>query len=860
LPVGEDFRLSDPPSFLTMSQQEGSKIASEPGKPLHADVALRGPTTRSLAEVAYLSKLGARLTRFNYGAWEMRIRAALRGENLERFVLGTYPLDPQWTAEEQAVWRKLDAFLIGVLLGNISDEFVAIVGEEDTSAKTWIAIRNQFGIAGSIGLVNIFTQLTRTKFCEVDDIHEHVNFFHSLRLEAARIKRPLADEIFAILLRISMPNSWDHVFSNLPEVVTTSDIESRITAYANTLQTRSAIESEPTRPFPVSYVARTGKNMRGKEDRDARGEELRVRVAKDPPPCKHCGKTGHVSDDCYERGGGASRQPLSQRNGPSQEVPTTKNTTADHYPETTHYAVSYGAFDLDLKPSKWIADSGSTFHICRERDAFITLDDSPASRSTIAGIASGVPSLKVLGRGDVLVRSRLAHGKIKTIRLRDVAYVPDARTNVLSLGRGDARGYQHLTAEGRLRILRPSPRGGEIMFGRFRKGLYVLNVETIRQQRPAGKNPDDVSYLAGSTIRTSNATTNIAVSTTSTTARTEGVEKSVEGTDASIFGARDVRMPSDEFVTSSPGPPSVASSRSRRSRSTRRRGAQIAQTAAPVTEATGTHRCGAQIASASIVHSDAANASSTACSTQDLARHSAVAYRRPRSSSYHRSQSSISTDSDLSSHAQHLVHPRGPAFGGITTGDADDASSTFPFHSDVLRTSPAAPNRATSSRPLWRVHNCHPEDAQQIAPATFDCANHDAPARCCAAQITAPRPTTGLASDIDNASLGPDAHPSPHPSDMLDGEYFRSRSATSYTTTMPQESDDLFAPESNVSSPLIRVQLPRSDSRRSAVENHPSPTSISKPSQVFSAPPTAQFTIGCFMLAILSISPLVSGF
>jgi hypothetical protein len=137
------------------------------------------------------------------------MRVALRGKNLERFALGAYPLDPRWTAEEQATWRKLDSFLISVLLSNMSDESVTIVGKEDSSARTWIAIRNQFSIVGSIDLVNVFTQLTCSKFCKVDNIHEHVNFFHSLCLKAICIKHPLADKIFAILLYISMPSSWD---------------------------------------------------------------------------------------------------------------------------------------------------------------------------------------------------------------------------------------------------------------------------------------------------------------------------------------------------------------------------------------------------------------------------------------------------------------------------------------------------------------------------------------------------------------------------------------------------------------------------------------------------------------------------
>jgi hypothetical protein len=214
-----------------------------------------------------------------------------------------------------------------------------------------------------------------------------------------------------------MPNSWDHVFSKLPEVVTTSDIENHITAYANTLQTWSVVKSQPTRPFPFLYIACTKKNSCRKDEKNAKEEESRVGVVKDPPPCKHCRKMGHVLDDCYERGGGASRQALSKCNGQSQEAPTKNNTTANHYPKTTHYAVSYGAFNLDLKPSKWIANTGSTSHICCKHDNFITLDNSPASRSTITRIASGIPSLKVLGRGNILICSRLVHGKIKMICL-----------------------------------------------------------------------------------------------------------------------------------------------------------------------------------------------------------------------------------------------------------------------------------------------------------------------------------------------------------------------------------------------------------------------------------------------------------
>jgi hypothetical protein len=183
----------------------------------------------------------------------MRTHAMLRGEDLVKFLDGSYPLNPSWSETEQTAWVKLDSFLMSVLLNNMSDEFVTIVGEQTTSAKIWTAIWNQFGISGSMGLVNVFTKLVHTKYKEGDDVVAHLNFFHSLRQEAACIVCPIMNEVFAILLCISIPTSWDHVFSNLPEVVTAIEIKNQINNYANTISTRSAIDSAQLNTSTVTY-------------------------------------------------------------------------------------------------------------------------------------------------------------------------------------------------------------------------------------------------------------------------------------------------------------------------------------------------------------------------------------------------------------------------------------------------------------------------------------------------------------------------------------------------------------------------------------------------------------------------------
>jgi len=76
----------------------------------------------------------------------------------------------------------------------------------------------------------------------------------------------------------------------------------------------------------------------------------------------------------------------------------------------------------------WILDSGTTSHICTERDTFS--EYTQLSNVTIQGVGKGQAEVK--GRGTVVVNFSV-EGKIIQHQLHKVLHIPDAPTCLLSI-------------------------------------------------------------------------------------------------------------------------------------------------------------------------------------------------------------------------------------------------------------------------------------------------------------------------------------------------------------------------------------------------------------------------------------------
>ncbi|GFY96657.1 hypothetical protein Acr_11g0009630 [Actinidia rufa] len=118
--------------------------------------------------------------------------------------------------------------------------------------------------------------------------------------------------------------------------------------------------------------------------------------------------------------------------------------------------------------SDWVLDSGSAYHLCRDREVFSTY----AACEGRIWMANNTSS-RVVGRGSV--RFHMADGR--SVTLTEVRHVPNLRKNLISIGMLDSKGCNFDASGG---ILRVSKGNTEMLWGKKTRGLYRLegNVQT----------------------------------------------------------------------------------------------------------------------------------------------------------------------------------------------------------------------------------------------------------------------------------------------------------------------------------------------------------------------------------------------
>ncbi|GFY86925.1 hypothetical protein Acr_05g0005640 [Actinidia rufa] len=329
------------------------------------------------------------LSATNYAIWKPRMEDILFCKDLHD------PLEnkgekPEATKDEE--WRKMNRKTIGLIRQCIGHEVFHHVAQETSAYDLWIKLEEMYQSKTSRNKALLMRRLVNLKLQRETTVAEHTSEFQSLVNQLTSVDLQFDNEMQALLLLSSLPESWETLVVSLSNSapngkLTTSMVmdalfneEARRREMGSTDQSESqALVSEGSRERGRGQGRGLHRGTRkGRWRSQARGRTVR---------CFYCDQEGHIKRDC-----------------PKYKAQDQSSNTAATVVMADDDEIDVLLAASDDEKSDWVLDSDSAYHLCRDREVFSTY----AACEGRIWMANNTAS-RVVGRGSV--RFRMASGR-----------------------------------------------------------------------------------------------------------------------------------------------------------------------------------------------------------------------------------------------------------------------------------------------------------------------------------------------------------------------------------------------------------------------------------------------------------------
>jgi len=114
---------------------------------------------------------------------------------------------------EQATWDRLDREALGAVRLTLSKNVIHMIINVKTTTELMKALADRYESPTSTNKVHYITQLFNMKMKEGGNISEHVNYVYRILNQLVSLGIKFDDEIYALCLLGSLPDSWQVVRS-----------------------------------------------------------------------------------------------------------------------------------------------------------------------------------------------------------------------------------------------------------------------------------------------------------------------------------------------------------------------------------------------------------------------------------------------------------------------------------------------------------------------------------------------------------------------------------------------------------------------------------------------------------------------
>jgi hypothetical protein len=255
----------------------------------------------------------------NYQLWKMQMEDYLYQKDLFLPLSGVAKKPATMKDEE---WEILDREALGTIRLSLPASVAFNISKEKTTKDLMDSLAKLYEKPSASNKVFLMKRLFNMKMSEGGSVADHLNEFNTVTNQLSSVKVDFDDEVRALLILCSLPESWNGLVMAVSNSVSGS----------NTLKfddVVGVILSEEMRRKSTGETSGNALNMesRGRQKDRGKGSGNRGNSRKGRSKsrlgkieCWNCGKKGHLKKDC--------RAPKKQRDG-HQERNHKPNVTGD---------------------------------------------------------------------------------------------------------------------------------------------------------------------------------------------------------------------------------------------------------------------------------------------------------------------------------------------------------------------------------------------------------------------------------------------------------------------------------------------------------------------------------------------------
>ncbi|KAA8532769.1 hypothetical protein F0562_032802 [Nyssa sinensis] len=362
-------------------------------------------------------------------------------------------------------WKRLHRKTIGHIWQWLDDSVFSHVSNETDAQVLWKKLEARYEQKTATNKAFLIRKLVNMKFKEGGSIADHLNEFQSVVNQLATMKMVIEDELQALLLLSSLPDSWETLVVTMSNSAPDGKLSmGQVSSSLFNEETRRKLAGTDNAQALVSENRGRSKNRGHKEHGKSKGRSQSRGKSAEKGKCYHCGKEGHLKRNCY-----AWKREQKEENN-NQKKNEEKNTTATFEGDEV-VVLSCGEEEcLHVgNEIEWVVDTGASYHATYNKEFFTSYKAGDFGTVKMGNTSHS----KIVGIGDVCIRTSV--GCMMT--LRDVRHVPDLRLNLISGIALDREGYMNYFGNGVWKLTK-----GSLVVARGKAccTLYKTNLKVCR--------------------------------------------------------------------------------------------------------------------------------------------------------------------------------------------------------------------------------------------------------------------------------------------------------------------------------------------------------------------------------------------